>query len=69
MGVEENVRARGRTLAHPLIYGVNFFSFFFSLKTKCVVFFFISSIRTFSSHRIWFRLKRPVNSKKELTLV
>jgi hypothetical protein len=40
VGVEENVRARGRTLAHPLIYGVNFFSFFFSLKTKCVVFFF-----------------------------
>lgn len=68
MGVEENVRARGRTLAHPLIYGVNFFFLFFSpLKKKCC--FFISSIRTFSSHRIWFRLKRPVNSKKELTLV
>jgi hypothetical protein len=68
VGVEENVRARGRTLAHPLIYGVNFFFLFLLKKEMCCVF-FISSIRTFSSHRIWFRLKRPVNSKKELTLV
>lgn len=53
MGVEENVRARGRTLAHPLIYGVNFFFlFFFSLKKEVLFFYFLHTHIFFAPHLV-----------------
>jgi hypothetical protein len=64
----ERARARTNARASANLWR-EFFFFLFLLKKEMCCVFFISSIRTFSSHRIWFRLKRPVNSKKELTLV